>query len=133
MTAAFAETPAKPTLVPAGGATAIFAGGRFWCLEKDFKKLPGVIEVESGYTAGRTSNPSYEQVSAGGTGHTEAVRLICDPQKASYPQLVDYFWRHIDPTVKFTHTAYRPEPSLWVCTAMMSPKPARMVTMEVPP
>ena len=99
-TAAFAETPATPTIVPAGGATAIFAGGCFWCIEKDFEKLPGVIEVESGYTAGRTSNPSYEQVSAGGTGHTEAVRVIYDPQKVSYPQLVDYFWRHIDPTAK---------------------------------
>ena len=82
------------------GATAIFAGGCFWCIEKDFEKMPGVIEVESGYTAGKTARPSYEQVSAGGTGHTEAVRVIYDPQKVSYPQLVDYFWRHIDPTVK---------------------------------
>jgi peptide-methionine (S)-S-oxide reductase len=81
-------------------ATAIFAGGCFWCIEADFEKLPGVIAVESGYTAGRTKNPSYEAVSAGGTGHTEAVRVSYDPQKVSYPQLLDYFWRHIDPTVK---------------------------------
>ncbi|MCX7150921.1 MAG: peptide-methionine (S)-S-oxide reductase MsrA [Rhodocyclales bacterium] len=99
-TAAHAETPATPAVVPTGSATAILAGGCFWCVESDFEKLPGVIEVESGYTAGRTPNPSYEQVSAGGTGHVEAVRVIYDPKKVSYPQLLDYFWRHIDPTVK---------------------------------
>jgi len=81
-------------------ATAIFAGGCFWCIEKDFEKLPGVIEAESGYTAGKTSMPTYEQVGTGSTGHTEAVRVIYDPAKVSYAQLVDYFWRHIDPTVK---------------------------------
>lgn len=81
-------------------ATAIFAGGCFWCIEKDFEKLSGVIEVESGYTAGRTPQPTYEQVSAGQTGYTEAVRVIYDPAKVSYSQLVEYFWRHIDPTVK---------------------------------
>ena len=98
--AVHAEAPATPTVVPAGAATAVFAGGCFWCIESDFEKLPGVIEVESGYTAGKTANPSYPQVSAGGTGHTEAVRVIYDPRKVSYPQLVEYFWRHIDPTVK---------------------------------
>lgn len=91
-----ADAPAKP----ASTASAIFAGGCFWCIEADFEKLPGVIGAESGYTAGRTVNPTYEQVSAGGTGHTEAVRVTYDPAKVSYPQLVDYFWRHIDPTVK---------------------------------
>jgi len=85
---------------PASKATAIFAGGCFWCVEADFEKLPGVIEAESGYTAGQTKNPSYEAVSAGHTGHAEAVRVIYDPQKVSYAQLVDYFWHHIDPTVK---------------------------------
>ena len=80
--------------------TAIFAGGCFWCLEADYEKLPGVLGVESGYTAGKTVNPTYKQVSAGGTGHTEAVRITYDPAKVSYPQLVEYFWRHIDPTVK---------------------------------
>ena len=89
-----------PAAAGAGRATAIFAGGCFWCIEKDFEKLAGVIEVESGYTAGKTPKPSYEQVSAGGTGHAEAVRVIYDPQKVSYPQLVDYFWRHIDPTAR---------------------------------
>jgi peptide-methionine (S)-S-oxide reductase len=80
--------------------TAIFAGGCFWCTEADFEKLPGVLAAESGYTAGRTVNPTYEQVSAGNTGHTEAVRVSYDPTKVSYPQLLDHFWRNIDPTVK---------------------------------
>jgi peptide-methionine (S)-S-oxide reductase len=81
-------------------AYALFAGGCFWCIEADFEKLPGVIDAESGYTAGQTPNPTYAQVSAGRTGHTEAVRVLYDPARVSYPQLVAYFWRHIDPTVK---------------------------------
>ena len=80
--------------------TAIFAGGCFWCIEADFEKLEGVTSVESGYTAGTSSNPTYPQVSRGGTGHTEAVRVQYNPQKVSYEKLLDYFWRHIDPTVK---------------------------------
>ncbi len=91
---------ASAATAQAATATAVFAGGCFWCIEKDFEKLPGVVEVESGYTAGNTVNPSYEQVSAGRTGHTEAVRVVYDPAKVSYAQLVEYFWRHIDPTVK---------------------------------
>lgn len=92
----------EPSAGAASGhtATAIFAGGCFWCLEADYEKLPGVLGVESGYTAGKTVNPTYKQVSAGGTGHTEAVRISYDPAKVSYLQLVEYFWRHIDPTVK---------------------------------
>jgi peptide-methionine (S)-S-oxide reductase len=81
-------------------ATALFAGGCFWCIEADFEKLPGVVGAESGYTAGTKPNPTYEQVSAGGTGHTEAVRVTYEPGKVSYAQLVDFFWKHIDPTVK---------------------------------
>jgi len=96
-TTAHAQPPAAQG---AGKAVAIFAGGCFWCSESDFEKLPGVIEVESGYTAGKTANPTYEQVSAGHTGHTEAVRIIYDPKKISYAQLLDFFWRHMDPTVK---------------------------------
>ena len=83
-----------------GPASAIFAGGCFWCVEADFEKLPGVIAAESGYTGGQKVDPSYEEVSAGTTGHTEAVRVRYDPNKVSYAQLVDYFWRHIDPTAK---------------------------------
>ncbi len=81
-------------------ATAIFAGGCFWCTESDFEKVPGVIGAVSGYTAGKTVNPTYEQVSDGGTGHTEAVRVTYDPARVSYAQLVEFFWRTIDPTVK---------------------------------
>jgi len=81
-------------------ATAIFAGGCFWCSEADFEKLPGVISAESGYTGGSKVNPTYREVSAGGTGHTEGVRVSYDPAKVSYSALLEYFWRHIDPTVK---------------------------------
>ena len=98
VTASAAESVAEAS--PGRTATAIFAGGCFWCLEADYEKLPGVLDVESGYTGGKTVNPTYKQVSAGGTGHTEAVRITYDPAKVSYPQLVEYFWRHIDPTVK---------------------------------
>ena len=81
-----------------GYATAIFAGGCFWCMEADFEKLPGVVDVVSGYTGGKVENPSYEQVATGGTGHLEAVKLTYDPKVIDYPRLLDYFWRHIDPT-----------------------------------
>jgi len=101
---ACADSPdAAPAAAPPSaeqGAAAIFAGGCFWCMEQDFEKLPGVVAVESGYTGGRLPNPTYEQVSSGLTGHTEAVRVIYDPARLSYAQLLDYFWRHIDPTVK---------------------------------
>ena len=81
-------------------ATAIFAGGCFWCVEADFEKLKGVVEAESGYTGGHVANPTYQQVSHGGTGHAESVRVYYDPRQVSYRQLLDYFWHHIDPTVQ---------------------------------
>jgi len=77
---------------------ATFAGGCFWCVESDFEKVDGVVEVISGYTGGNESNPTYEDVSAGGMGHMEAVQVIYDPQKVSYRELLDVFWRHVDPT-----------------------------------
>lgn len=80
--------------------TAVFAGGCFWCVESDFDTLPGVISTTSGYTGGHVANPSYEQVSAKHTGHAEAVEVVFDPQKVSYAQLVEFFWRSIDPTTK---------------------------------
>ena len=78
--------------------TAIFAGGCFWCTEADFEKVPGVTSAVSGYVGGTTPNPTYEQVSAGGTGHYEAVRITYDPARVSYAQLANYFFRTVDPT-----------------------------------
>ncbi len=79
-------------------ATAVFAGGCFWCSESDFEKVPGVSEVISGYTGGKETNPTYQQVSSHATGHVEAVKVIYDPARVSYGQLIEWFWRHIDPT-----------------------------------
>ena len=79
-------------------AEAVFAGGCFWCIEADFDKVAGVIETESGYTGGALENPSYKVVSYTETGHFEALRVVYDPQTVTYSELVEYFWRHIDPT-----------------------------------
>lgn len=95
-----APAPAAQTAQTSQTATAIFAGGCFWCVEADFDKLPGVIDTESGYTGGTVANPTYELVSAEVTGHAEAVRVTYDPAHVSYEKLLDHFWRHIDPTVK---------------------------------
>jgi peptide methionine sulfoxide reductase msrA/msrB len=77
---------------------ATFAGGCFWCSESDFEKVSGVVKVISGYTGGKKENPTYEEVSAGTTGHVEAIQVYYDPEKVSYEKLLDVFWRHIDPT-----------------------------------
>ena len=79
-------------------AKAVFAGGCFWCVEADFEKLPGVIEAVSGYTGGRTENPTYKKVTNGRTGHYEAAEIIYDPARISYSELVEHFWTTIDPT-----------------------------------
>lgn len=81
-------------------AKAIFAGGCFWCVESDFEAVAGVISVTSGYTGGTVANPTYEQVSSKKTGHAEAVQIVFDPKRVSYAQLVERFWRSIDPTTK---------------------------------
>ena len=78
--------------------TATFAGGCFWCVESDFEKVDGVLEAVSGYTGGQKPNPTYEEVSAGGTGYAESVQVRYDPQKITYRELLDVFWRHVDPT-----------------------------------
>jgi peptide methionine sulfoxide reductase msrA/msrB len=77
---------------------ATFAGGCFWCVESDFEKHDGVVAAISGYAGGHTDNPTYQEVSAGGTGHTEAVQVIYDSDKITYNELLDIFWRHVDPT-----------------------------------
>jgi peptide-methionine (S)-S-oxide reductase len=92
---------AAPSIVAAPAqaaqATAIFAGGCFWCMEKPFDVISGVVSTTSGYTGGSVANPSYSQVSAGGTGHVEAVKVVYDPSRVSYEKLLDVFWHNVDP------------------------------------
>jgi peptide-methionine (S)-S-oxide reductase len=97
-----AAAPAVPAAAGDGDTTAFatFAGGCFWCIEADFEKLDGVLSVTSGYTGGDVADPTYKQVSKGGTGHAEAVRVVYDPEVVSYDELLHHFWRNIDPTVK---------------------------------
>jgi peptide-methionine (S)-S-oxide reductase len=83
-----------------GLAVATFAGGCFWCMEPPFDRLDGVLSTTSGYTGGDEESPSYKQVSAGVTGHTEAVRVVYDPAKIGYDRLLHVFWRNIDPTAR---------------------------------
>jgi len=100
--AAEQSTPAGPAAddgEPAMLETATFAGGCFWCMEGPFDVLDGVVSTTSGYIGGTLSNPTYEQVSAGSTGHAESVQVTYDPQRVSYEKLLDVFWRNIDPTV----------------------------------
>jgi len=94
------KPPAKPVAVKPGYARAVFAGGCFWCMEPPYDKLDGVVSTTSGYIGGQKKNPTYEEVSSGRTGHTEAVEVVYDPKKVSYQKLLDVFWRNIDPTVK---------------------------------
>ena len=94
---AAAQAPAKGA---AATSIATFAGGCFWCMEEVYDKVPGVISTTSGYMGGKKRNPTYEEVSAGVTGHTEVVQVAYDPSKISYEKLLEAFWRNIDPTVK---------------------------------
>jgi len=94
--------------------TTVLAGGCFWCTEADFDKLDGVLETVSGYIGGDVPDPTYKQVSAGGTGHTEAVKIVFDPAVIDYESLLAYYWKTIDPTVDDRQfcdggTQYRPE------------------------
>jgi peptide-methionine (S)-S-oxide reductase len=81
-----------------GWAVATFAGGCFWCMEPPYDALDGVISTISGYTGGRLENPTYEQVSSGGTGHYEAIQIQYDPEKVTYEKLLEVFWVNVDPT-----------------------------------
>jgi peptide-methionine (S)-S-oxide reductase len=105
--AAGAAGGTKPSAVPASSSnapapaardTAFFAGGCFWCMETAFEGRPGIVAVVSGYSGGKTANPSYEEVSAHGTGHLETVAVVYDPAKTSYRALLELFWYSIDPT-----------------------------------
>ena len=95
-----ASAPAATITAPPTTAKAVFAGGCFWCVESDFDKVEGVISTTSGYTGGSVANPTYEQVSGKHTGHAEAVEIVFDPKRVSYAELVERFWRTIDPTTK---------------------------------
>ena len=94
------EAKAKKKELPDGALVATFAGGCFWCMEPPYDKLDGVYSTISGYIGGKEDNPTYKQVAAGRTGHTEAVQVAYDPDKITYEELLDVFWRNIDPTVK---------------------------------
>ncbi|HEV2721347.1 MAG TPA: peptide-methionine (S)-S-oxide reductase MsrA [Thermoanaerobaculia bacterium] len=83
---------------PQPQAVATFAGGCFWCMEPPFERIPGVLSVTSGYTGGTKAKPTYEEVSAGVTGHRESVQVVYDPRRVTYAQLLDVFWHNIDPT-----------------------------------
>jgi len=98
LSTASAEDKTRYEFVPNQTEEAIFAGGCFWCVESDFDKVKGVVETISGYTGGTTDNPTYKQVSKETTGHYEAVKVVYDPTVVSYSELVEYFWRHVDPT-----------------------------------
>jgi peptide-methionine (S)-S-oxide reductase len=95
---ALAQSPAAGAMP--GTAVATFAGGCFWCMEAPYDKLPGVISTTSGYMGGFKRYPTYEEVSAGATGHAEVVQVRYDPSKVSYEKLLEVFWVNVDPTVK---------------------------------
>ena len=78
-------------------AEAVFAGGCFWCMEKPFDQMEGVLSTTSGYSGGHTKNPTYEEVTRGGTGHAEVVQVIYDPRRVSYEELLYVYWRNVDP------------------------------------
>src|SRR5690606_35104661 len=94
---AIAQTASQPPRAQNELKSAVFAGGCFWCVEEAFDQVEGVVETISGYTGGILPNPSYEQVSAGSTGHAEAVRVRYDPGRVSYAELLEVFWHNIDP------------------------------------
>jgi peptide-methionine (S)-S-oxide reductase len=100
LVAMLAATGAALAQQSAPSAVATFAGGCFWCVESDFDKVPGVLSTVSGYTGGTVANPTYSQVSGGGTGHAEAVEIAFDPSKVSYEKLLDVFWHNHDPLAK---------------------------------
>ncbi len=98
ITAALIFSIAAPTDAAAGRKAAIFAGGCFWCVEADFDKVSGVISTTSGYIGGSAKTANYKRISAGGTGHYEAVKIVYHPEKVSYDRLLHSFWRSVDPT-----------------------------------
>src|SRR5688500_17466401 len=109
------STLVTPTLKP-GLAVATFASGCFWCTEADFDKLTGVISTTSGYTGGKTPNPTYREVTTGRTGHAEAVQVVYDPAIVSYDKLLDHYWHNVDPFVahpQFCDTGSQSRPVIY--------------------
>ncbi|MGV6825347.1 MAG: peptide-methionine (S)-S-oxide reductase MsrA [bacterium] len=98
ITACLLTTSSLLQAAPQKLENAVLAGGCFWCIEADFEKLEGVTDVVSGYTGGHVKNPTYHQVTTGKTGHIEVVKVTYDANVVSYAEILDYFWRHIDPT-----------------------------------
>jgi len=96
----FAAAPGGAQTPAGRQAMATFAAGCFWCVEADFDKVEGVISTTSGYAGGKLPNPTYQQVVTGSTGHTEVVQIVYDPSKVSYQNLLDVFWRNVDPLAK---------------------------------
>jgi peptide-methionine (S)-S-oxide reductase len=92
--------PLPAGTMPAATARATFAGGCFWCMEEAFEKVDGVVSVTSGYTGGHTKNPTYEETSAGGTGHAESIEIVYDTTKIGYDRLLDVFWHNVDPVAR---------------------------------
>ena len=144
-----AGVSSTPAFAQGPTAKATFAGGCFWCVEADFDKVPGVISTTSGYIGGTVVNPTYQQVSSKTTGHAEAVEIVFDPTKVSYAQLVEKFWRTIDPTTKdrqfcdagspyrtaiFTHDAAQAAAAQASLAALEKSKPFKepIVTQLVP-
>ena len=106
-----------PVASAAKTETAIFSGGCFWCMESDMKAIPGVVGVESGYTGGTLRNPSYQDVITERTGHYESVRVTFDPAKLTYRQLLDRYWKLVDPTDdggQFCDRGPSYKPAVWV-------------------
>ncbi len=128
-------------------AKATFAGGCFWCMEPPFDKVEGVVATTSGYIGGHSPNPTYEAVSAGGTGYAEAVEIVYDPEKISYETLLEIFWRNVDPadaagqfcdrgqqyrTGIFTHTEEQKRLADQSKAALEKAKPFKFVTAIIP-
>jgi peptide-methionine (S)-S-oxide reductase len=114
ITAAAPQSAARADL-----KVATFAAGCFWCTEADFDGLSGVVATTAGYTGGRKANPSYAQVSSGGTGHVESVQVLYDPKKVSYEQLLDHYWANVDPFVlnqQFCDAGEQYSPEIFVAT-----------------
>lgn len=124
------EPPAQAGPDSGRREVAVFAGGCFWSVEQNFEAVPGVVSAVSGFAGGRVANPSYNQVVAGGTGHLEAVQVTIDPTRITYRQLVDRFWRTIDPTDAGGQFCDRGAPYATAVFATATQKPAAVASRQ---